>query len=115
MEGGVSLLGLLRRGCHASADAPHRLVRNDHPRLVLKLLENWHDVDQLPLAVLHHCLDALLANRQGLTNGEDAHEARIQDVLQLGGQERTTLSRCRQAELTTTFGVPDQASLDAHL
>jgi len=52
-------------------------------------------------------LDALLADGQRLADAEDALHARVEHVLELGGQRLVGVHR-EDAELAATLGVAEQ-------
>ena len=107
----VGLLCLLGRRRHAGANRPDRLVCDHDARLVLKALQDRDDVLELRHALGQHCINTLLADRQGLADAEDAHETLLKDVCQLGRHQLVALLRRRQAELTAALRVTNQAAL----
>ena len=111
----VGLLRLLGAGGDASADGPHGLVGDDNARLVLEGLEDGHDVLELRHALREHGIDALLADGQGLADAEDAHEALLKDVGELGRHELVALLGGGQAELAAALRVANEAALEAHV
>jgi hypothetical protein len=111
----VGLLRLLGGGGDAGADGPDGLVGDDDARLVLEGLEDGNNVHELVDALGEHGVDALLADRQGLANAEDAREALLKDVRELGRHQLVALLGGGQAELAAALRVANQAQLEAHV
>ena len=109
------LLGLLRRGRDARPDGPDGLVGDDDARLVLERLQDRDDVLELAHALGEDGVDALLADGQRLADAEDAGEAVLEDVRELGGHERVRLRGRGQAELAAALAVADEHRVHAHV
>mmetsp|Transcript_3947 Transcript_3947/g.13498 ORF Transcript_3947/g.13498 Transcript_3947/m.13498 type:complete len:335 (+) Transcript_3947:41-1045(+) len=114
-DGLVRLLGLLGRRRDARADGPDGLVGDDDARLVLEALEDGNDVLELAHALGEDGVDALLADGQRLADAEDAGEAVLEDVRELGGHERVRLRGRGQAELAAALAVADEHRVHAHV
>ena len=109
-DGGVRLLRLLRRGGHARANRPDRLVGDDD----LGGVKVRDARLQLLNAVRQHGIVTLLADGEGLADGEDDVDALGDQVGHLGREELARLGRRGQAKLAAALGVADEAPLDVH-
>ena len=110
-DGLVGLLRLLRRGGDASANGPDGLVRDDDLSGVHHALDRGELLDALG----EDGVNALLADRQRLANGEDDLQALLERVGALGAEELVGLGGRGQAKLAAALGVADEDPLDAHV